>query len=109
MNVRAFQIHLADNVATLLDDVDVACDVAVIGGVSVTARQPIASAHKIALARIPVGSPVVKFGVQIGLATRDIAPGDWVHLHNLASRHDERSSTLDINTGAPTDSASAYV
>ena len=33
---------------------------------------------------IPAGSPVLKFGQIIGFATQPIAPGDWVHEHNLA-------------------------
>jgi hypothetical protein len=39
----------------------------------------------------------------IGSASRDIAPGEWVHLHNCVSRFDERSKTLDVQTGAVTD------
>ena len=41
--------------------------------------------HKIASSTISAGSPVHKFGQLIGFATADIAPGDWVHLHNLAN------------------------
>jgi len=52
---------------------------------------------------------VVKFGARIGRATRPIAAGEWVHLHNLASDLDERSGSLDLHTGAPGDNASAYV
>jgi hypothetical protein len=46
---------------------------------------------------------VVKFGVAIGRATRDIAVGQWVHLHNCASSFDQRSQTLELHTGAVTD------
>ena len=46
---------------------------------------------------------VVKFGVRIGHATAAIRAGDWVHLHNCASDVDERSGTLDLHTGATTD------
>ena len=37
------------------------------------------------------------------MATREIEAGRWVHLHNLASSFDERSSSLDVHTGAATD------
>ena len=42
--------------------------------------------HKIALAGIPRGGDVVKYGEVIGEASADIAPGDWVHVHNLVSK-----------------------
>jgi altronate hydrolase len=41
--------------------------------------------HKIARQAIPAGSPVIKYGDPIGIATRDIAAGEWVHTHNLRS------------------------
>ena len=44
-----------------------------------------------------------KFGVEIGVAARDIEPGEWVHLHNCRSQYDGRPSTQDPVTGAPTD------
>ena len=42
--------------------------------------------HKIALHAITSGAPVRKYGQYIGAATADIAPGEHVHVHNLASR-----------------------
>jgi hypothetical protein len=65
--------------------------------------------HKVALRDIAVNEAVIKYGVRIGHATRPIARGAWVHLHNLASDLDDRSGTLDLHSGAPTDTASAYV
>ena len=109
---RAFKVHAADNVATLLDDA-AAGPVSVIGAettdASIVAAQPIARGHKIALADIAAAAPVTKFGVRIGHATKPIARGDWVHLHNLASDLDERSGSLDLVSGAPSDTDSAYV
>ena len=100
----AFQIHPQDNVATLVADAAAGEELTIRGGSGVCeAATAIATGHKIAVAAVPAGAPVVKFGVPIGHATRAIAPGDWVHLHNLASDHDERSNTLDVATGAPAD------
>lgn len=39
--------------------------------------------HKIALRPVPPDGPVRKYGQIIGFATQPIAPGEWVHLHNL--------------------------
>lgn len=50
---------------------------------SVTCRERIELGHKLAIRGISAGSPVRKYGQLIGYATRDIAPGDWVHQHNL--------------------------
>src|ERR1700743_1076933 len=107
---RAFQIQTEDNVATLMDDA-VAGVVEIIGAAksTVTSSETIARGHKIALKDIAAGEPVIKFGVRIGHATQAIPRGAWVHLHNLASDLDERSGTLDLHSGAPTDTSSAYV
>lgn len=110
MNPRAFQINAGDNVATLLDDV-VAGPVEILGANprSMPALEKIARSHKIAVRDIAANEAVMKYGVRIGHATSAIQRGAWVHLHNLASDLDERSSTLDLHSGAPTDTSSAYV
>ncbi len=41
--------------------------------------------HKIAIKSIGRGSPVKKYGEEIGLASMDIEPGEHVHVHNLES------------------------
>jgi altronate dehydratase small subunit len=108
---RAFQIDFADDVATLIEDAPegvVKC-IGAAGARDLVCRQKIARGHKIALRAFHSGDAVTKFGVRIGHATQPIEAGDWVHLHNLASDLDERSGTLDLQSGAPTDMASAYV
>lgn len=52
-------------------------------GQSVTCRERIDLGHKLAIRAVPSGGVVRKYGQLIGYATRDIAPGDWVHQHNL--------------------------
>jgi altronate dehydratase small subunit len=102
---NAFQIHPADNVATLLDDAG--AEVVLILGSSapleVALVGPIAMAHKVALCDIAADEAILKYGVPIGIATEIIRRGGWVHLHNCRSTLDERSSTLDVETGATTD------
>ena len=53
----------------------------------ITARTDIAPGHKIAVRKIVAGTPVMKYGQPIGMATADIEPGDHVHIHNLADHH----------------------
>jgi len=48
------------------------------------AAADILPAHKIAVKPVKAGEPVRRYGQIIGLATADIAPGDYVHTHNLA-------------------------
>lgn len=102
---HAFVIHASDNVATALTDLPT-------GPVQLTgetpsgqaeAIEPIQSGHKLALTAIQPGEPVVKYDSIIGEATQPIAAGQWVHLHNMRSRFDERASTFDVHTGAPTE------
>jgi altronate dehydratase small subunit len=110
MKSRAFQIHADDNVATLLDETS-GGELEILGAQpgTVPSCEKISSGHKIALRDIGVNEAVIKFGVRIGHATQAIPRGAWVHLHNLASDLDERSSTLDLHSGVPTDTNSAYV
>jgi altronate dehydratase small subunit len=95
--LRCLRIHAADNVATMLQDAN-AESVEVLGAAAIHTielREPVALGHKI--------EPVVKYGVTIGIATRAIAAGDWVHLQNCRSQVDQRSQKLDPRTGAPGD------
>ncbi|MCQ4085648.1 UxaA family hydrolase [Saccharibacillus sp. JS10] len=39
--------------------------------------------HKIALAPIPAGEIVMKYGAPIGYAAEDIQIGEWIHTHNI--------------------------
>lgn len=102
---NAFQINLEDNVATALTPlvpgpVELRGD-AVSPAIQATTDVPVG--HKIALRDIKNGEDIVKYGVVIGRATTDIPAGSWVHLHVMRSIYDERSSHLDVKTGAPKD------
>lgn len=102
---RAFQVHPSDNVATLLQDATSEM-VEIVGALfplKITLREPIALGHKVALREIVMKEQIVKFGVAIAIVIQPIARGAWVHLHNCRSALDERSSKLDLITGAATD------
>lgn len=102
-----FQIERQDNVATALEPLS--AGTASIRGdssqESAVVLETVAAGHKIALADMKEGEPILKYGVIIGVATRNIKRGEWVHLHNMKSRYDARSSSLDVVSGAPTDTS----
>lgn len=104
-NDRAIKIDSEDNVATALVNLEIG-KVKIIGdgeAFSIKVSEPIKAGHKIALCEIPNEAPILKYGVVIGWALKSIASGQWVHLHNCRSGLDERSSTLDEQTGEPSD------
>jgi len=104
MTPRCFQVLPQDNVATLIDDAPAGpVDLLGPGRAPLRAAQAIPAGHKIALRDVAAGEAIIKYNTRIGHATAPIARGDWVHLHNLASDLDERSGTLDLHSGAPTD------
>ena len=49
------------------------------------AAESIPAGHKMALRDMARGTVVLKYGRSIGIATRDIPAGSWVHGHNLRS------------------------
>ncbi|MEF8881807.1 MAG: UxaA family hydrolase [Halapricum sp.] len=79
-----------DNVATALRDVEKGETVEVDtndGIVTVEVNEDVQFGHKLALADIPEGDTVYKYGKSIGVASVDIAAGDWVHVHNVESNY----------------------
>ena len=105
MSTARFHIAPADAVVTFRANAP-AGPVEVRGGGAtgvVTLVAPIELGHKVALVDIAEGAAIVKYGVTIGIATRPIRRGEWVHLHNCRSAYDDRSSTLDLHTGAASD------
>lgn len=79
--VRCVSLDGADNVVLLPGGGDKG---SAAGGLRLVCDVP--PGHKVARVPIPAGAGVVKHGGEIGFARRDIAAGEWVHLHNLASR-----------------------
>ncbi|TMI88569.1 MAG: D-galactarate dehydratase [Bacillati bacterium ANGP1] len=53
--------------------------------VRVVAETLIPFGHKIAVAAMAAGAPVIKYGEVIGVATAEIRPGQHVHVHNVRS------------------------
>jgi len=79
-----FQVSPRDTVAIALRDLD-AGETLVVGGQTLTLTSAIARGHKVALNPVKTDGYVIRYGWPIGRATSDIAPGDHVHSHNLAT------------------------
>jgi altronate hydrolase len=75
---RTIRLHPDDNVVIAVDLVSQGADAA-----GLTARERILKGHKMAIEPIREGEPIRKFGQIIGFATAHIAPGEWVHEHNV--------------------------
>ena len=76
------KIHPSDLVAVALTPLSTGT-VLQVEGQSVTLLEDIPQGHKFALASIPAGSSVIKYGAPIGTAKEDIPAGGWVHVHNV--------------------------
>ena len=88
--MNAIRINSTDNVAVALAPLAAgeALDFGAAGaaaGAPVTACEDIPRGHKVALADLPTGACVVKYGQPIGTLTADVPAGGWVHTHNLAT------------------------
>ena len=71
-------INPLDNVAVALHAIPAGTEFA-----GVTAKVDIPQGHKMALKPLAENDQVMKYGFSIGHATAPIAPGDWVHVHNM--------------------------
>ncbi len=99
MEQICYIVHEPDNVATAMADISPG-KITLTGecgraGNEITVFQPIPFGHKIALYDIEEGSEIIKYGVCIGIATKKIRKGMYVHLHNMKSAYDFRSAQLD--------------
>lgn len=76
---RVIRLSGSDNVVVAVDMIEPGARVE---GHAANMRVP--RGHKIATTAIAAGEPIRKFGQIIGFASKPIAPGDWVHEHNVA-------------------------
>ena len=84
MAKKSIIINQLDNVAVALADLEK-------GGIyeGVTLAEDITKGHKFALRPIKEGEDIIKYGTPIAHATRDIAVGEHVHTHNVATNLNE--------------------
>ena len=56
------------------------------GDLKILVTEPVLLGHKFAIRPIVNGEDVIEYGVTIGSATKDIAVGQSVHVHNLKGK-----------------------
>jgi galactarate dehydratase len=74
---RYIRVHEKDNVAIVVNQGGLAAGSRFPCGLVLTEAVP--EAHKVALADLARGESILRYGVVIGIATRSIARGSWVH------------------------------
>jgi hypothetical protein len=77
------RLHPTDNVVVAQFELGTG---ATLPGEDVVCLSVIPPSHKVATAAIAAGEPVRKYGQIIGFATKDISPGEHLHVHNLEVR-----------------------
>lgn len=96
---ETIKIHELDNVAVALKDFE-AGEAFTLGEERILLKDALKRGHKVALSRIAVGEPIIKYGYPIGHAVTAIETGETVHTHNVKTNlHDVMSYTYaPINT-----------
>lgn len=55
------------------------------GELTCTLHDRVPLGHKFALVELAEGADIIKYGVRVGIAARDIRVGEYVHVHNMRS------------------------
>ncbi len=90
----------ADNVAVAREDLARGAEMVSPLGSS-RLRDNIPAGHKVAILPIGRGAEVRKYAQVIGMASRPIAAGEWVHTHNLEAAHDLDSAEFAVDRPLP--------
>lgn len=83
-DTRVIVLAPGDNVAIAKSDIASGTTLTVMGQ-SVTLETRVEVGHKFAFKKVAKGEKLTKYGAPIGVATQDIAPGDYMHIHNVTS------------------------
>ncbi|MGD8291368.1 MAG: altronate dehydratase family protein [Desulfobacterales bacterium] len=89
------RLHDADNVIVARGDIPAGTE---IPEENVTCIENIAFGHKVASAKIEIGSGILKYGQIIGFAIRDIQAGQHVHTHNIGMKDFKRDYAIGSAT-----------
>ena len=78
-------LHPDDNVLVCIAPVAAGERVGAVGDADLVAAEDVGVGHKLARRPIAPGEEILKYGAPIGSATRAIATGEWIHVHNMKS------------------------
>jgi hypothetical protein len=78
------RLDSGDNVAVATRNLD-AGELVALGDAVLTMERRVPTGHKVATRMIAAGERIVKYRVPIGSAIAPIAPGQYVHTHNMKS------------------------
>ena len=81
---RVLVLAPRDNVAIAKSDIAAGTTLRVMG-IAVTVKTAMEVGHKFAFLKVAKGGGITKYGAPIGVATKDIEPGDAMHIHNITS------------------------
>ena len=79
-------MNLEDNCATALQQISKNSEIKINDKI-IKINQEILMGHKFAIEDINEGDSIIKYGEIIGVATKDIISGDWIHIHNIKSHY----------------------
>jgi galactarate dehydratase len=102
---RLIRLHESDNVAIVANDGGLAAGTEVTmpaetgATQSITLTERVPQGHKVALASIKAGDAVLRYGVVIGRAARDLPAGAWVHERVLEMPPARSLDGLPLATG----------
>lgn len=91
---RTLTLNPADNVVIALADMHAGEHIAD----DIVLTNDIKRGHKIAARSIARGENILRYGQIIGQATKDIAPGAHVHVHNLGMSEHERDYSFSMQS-----------
>ena len=100
---KAIKIDKNDNVATSTSNLGINETVEVLspeGEIinTPTALNAISFGHKIALINFNIGDKIIKYGEVIGVASKPIKIGEWIHTHNIESVTVPTSANMEAKT-----------
>jgi galactarate dehydratase len=99
MSPLTIRMNECDNVAIVANDGGLPAGAVLPCGLALVDRVP--QGHKVALVDIATDAPVVRYGIPIGYALKDIAAGSWVHERLLKMPEARGLEGLPIATVKP--------
>ena len=96
---NTIRMHLLDNVAIVANDGGLPAGTVLPSGLKLVDKVP--QGHKVALVDLAAHAPVLRYGIPIGYALKDIPAGSWVHERLLKMPDARELVNLPISTVKP--------